>query len=75
MESLQRHNNDHSQNGGGGVTGSDGDAARGATHDDAGVTSATAGRWFYISDARVSEATESRALQCQAYLLFYERVV
>jgi len=31
------------------------------------------GKWFYISDSRVSEATETSVLRCQAYILFYER--
>ena len=34
----------------------------------------TIGKWFYISDSRVSEVTEQSVLKCQAYLLFYERV-
>lgn len=33
-----------------------------------------AGKWYYISDSRVSETTESNVLRCQAYLLFYERI-
>ncbi|XP_013383302.1 ubiquitin carboxyl-terminal hydrolase 16-like isoform X2 [Lingula anatina] len=32
------------------------------------------GRWFYVSDSRVSEAAESNVLRAQAYLLFYERI-
>ena len=31
------------------------------------------GKWYYISDSRVSEVNESNVLRCQAYLLFYER--
>lgn len=31
------------------------------------------GKWYYMSDTRVSEASESQVLRCQAYLLFYER--
>jgi hypothetical protein len=34
----------------------------------------TGHKWFYISDASVSEATEERVLKSQAYILFYERV-
>lgn len=32
------------------------------------------GRWYHISDSRVSEATESAVQRAQAYLLFYERI-
>ncbi len=32
------------------------------------------GKWYYISDSRVSEATEASVLKCQAYILFYERI-
>ncbi|XP_063244272.1 ubiquitin carboxyl-terminal hydrolase 16/45 [Bacillus rossius redtenbacheri] len=32
------------------------------------------GRWYYVSDSRVSEVTEDKVLQSQAYLLFYERI-
>ncbi|VDI10562.1 ubiquitin carboxyl-terminal hydrolase 16/45 [Mytilus galloprovincialis] len=32
------------------------------------------GRWYHISDSRVSEATESTVQRAQAYLLFYERI-
>ena len=32
------------------------------------------GKWYYISDSRVSETTERKVLSCQAYLLFYERI-
>ena len=33
------------------------------------------GKWHYISDSRVSEVVnENNILQCQAYLLFYERI-
>ena len=34
----------------------------------------TIGKWFYISDSRVNEVTEQSVLNCQAYLLFYERI-
>ena len=44
-----------------------------ATDDD--VTSDSKCKWFYISDSRVMESSESKALQCQAYLLFYERIL
>ncbi|XP_012534901.1 ubiquitin carboxyl-terminal hydrolase 45 isoform X2 [Monomorium pharaonis] len=33
------------------------------------------GRWYYVSDSRVSEVDESTVLQSQAYLLFYERIL
>lgn len=32
------------------------------------------GRWFHISDNRVSEVTETTVQHAQAYLLFYERI-
>lgn len=34
----------------------------------------SAGQWFHVSDTRVQEVPESRALSAQAYLLFYERI-
>ncbi|KAJ8894017.1 hypothetical protein PR048_006627 [Dryococelus australis] len=40
----------------------------------AGVTEPPPGKWYYVSDSRVSEVTEDRVLQSQAYLLFYERI-
>nr|XP_015838142.1 PREDICTED: ubiquitin carboxyl-terminal hydrolase 16 [Tribolium castaneum]XP_015838143.1 PREDICTED: ubiquitin carboxyl-terminal hydrolase 16 [Tribolium castaneum]XP_015838144.1 PREDICTED: ubiquitin carboxyl-terminal hydrolase 16 [Tribolium castaneum] len=33
------------------------------------------GKWYYISDSHVSEASETRVLSAQAYLLFYERIL
>lgn len=33
------------------------------------------GRWYYVSDSRVSEVDENTVLQSQAYLLFYERIL
>ncbi|KAL6424922.1 hypothetical protein ACFW04_010060 [Cataglyphis niger] len=33
------------------------------------------GRWYYVSDSRVSEVDENSVLQSQAYLLFYERIL
>lgn len=34
------------------------------------------GRWFHISDTSVSEVKNiDNVLNCQAYILFYERVV
>lgn len=33
------------------------------------------GKWYYISDSRVMEASESSVLNSQAYLLFYERIL
>lgn len=32
------------------------------------------GKWYYVSDSHVQEATEERVLNAQAYLLFYERI-
>ena len=33
------------------------------------------GKWFHISDSNVAETSESHVLRCQAYMLFYERVL
>lgn len=32
------------------------------------------GKWYYISDSRVSAVSEAEVLNTQAYLLFYERI-
>jgi len=32
------------------------------------------GKWYYISDSRVTESSEAVVLKCQAYILFYERI-
>uniref|UniRef100_A0A8C9FX06 Ubiquitin carboxyl-terminal hydrolase n=1 Tax=Pavo cristatus TaxID=9049 RepID=A0A8C9FX06_PAVCR len=36
---------------------------------------ASAGQWVYVSDAHVQMVPESRVLNAQAYLLFYERLM
>uniref|UniRef100_A0A8D0CBD8 Ubiquitin carboxyl-terminal hydrolase n=1 Tax=Salvator merianae TaxID=96440 RepID=A0A8D0CBD8_SALMN len=36
---------------------------------------ATVGQWVYVSDTHVQAVSESRVLNSQAYLLFYERVL
>ncbi|NXD13083.1 UBP45 hydrolase, partial [Nothocercus nigrocapillus] len=36
---------------------------------------ASAGQWVYVSDAHVQVVPESRVLNAQAYLLFYERIL
>ncbi len=33
------------------------------------------GKWYYISDTHVTESQESKVLNAQAYLLFYERLL
>lgn len=33
------------------------------------------GKWYYISDSYVTEVQESKVLNAQAYLLFYERIL
>ncbi|XP_014210405.1 ubiquitin carboxyl-terminal hydrolase 16 isoform X2 [Copidosoma floridanum] len=33
------------------------------------------GRWYYVSDSRVSEVDEKTVLSSEAYLLFYERIL
>jgi ubiquitin carboxyl-terminal hydrolase 16/45 len=32
------------------------------------------GKWYFVSDSRVTEVGEERVLRSQAYLLFYERI-
>lgn len=32
------------------------------------------GKWYYVSDSHVREASENDVLNAQAYLLFYERI-
>lgn len=32
------------------------------------------GKWYYVSDSRVTEVPEDNVLKAQAYLLFYERI-
>ncbi|KAL6259987.1 hypothetical protein P5V15_009895 [Pogonomyrmex californicus] len=41
----------------------------------ASVIEPPSGRWYYVSDSRVSEVDENTVLQSQAYLLFYERIL
>lgn len=38
------------------------------------LTAPPEGKWYYVSDSHVQEATEDRVLGAQAYLLFYERI-
>ncbi|XP_015181453.1 PREDICTED: ubiquitin carboxyl-terminal hydrolase 16 isoform X2 [Polistes dominula] len=33
------------------------------------------GKWYYVSDTRVTEVDETTVQNCQAYLLFYERIL
>lgn len=40
-----------------------------------GDTEAPRGSWFHISDTSVQSVTESKVQSCQAYLLFYERIL
>ncbi|KAK7882955.1 hypothetical protein WMY93_029129 [Mugilogobius chulae] len=39
-----------------------------------GDTEPSQGSWFHISDTSVQPVSEAKALSCQAYLLFYERI-
>lgn len=41
----------------------------------ASIVESPPGRWYYVSDSRVSEVDENTVLQSQAYLLFYERIL
>lgn len=38
------------------------------------ITVPPEGKWYYVSDSHVSETTEDKVLNAQAYLLFYERI-
>lgn len=40
-----------------------------------GIVNSTNGKWYYISDTHVSEVSESKVLNSEAYLLFYERIL
>ena len=68
MQSLHRHHHPHSPGG----------ATAATALEDAGNEEPVvppAGKWYYISDSRVHEViNENNILQCQAYLLFYERI-
>lgn len=46
------------------------DSAEGAL----GIPNVPPGKWYYVSDSHVSEVQESKVLNAQAYLLFYERI-
>lgn len=39
-----------------------------------GIPDVPPGKWYYVSDSHVSEVQESKVLNAQAYLLFYERI-
>ena len=57
----------------GGVNNHEGGTDEVVNNDDSNVL---AGKWYYISDSRVNEVVnESSVLNCQAYILFYERIV
>ena len=43
-------------------------------HSDETSAAPPVGKWFYISDTRVSDSNEQSVLRCQAYILFYERI-
>ncbi|GJQ73747.1 hypothetical protein Trydic_g14079 [Trypoxylus dichotomus] len=47
-----------------------GDSLKGAQ----GIPDVPPGKWYYVSDSHVTEVQESKVLNAQAYLLFYERV-
>lgn len=58
---------------------SDASATRSGAHSPSGkepplLTAAPEGKWYYVSDSHVQEASEDRVLGAQAYLLFYERI-
>ncbi|KRT80908.1 Peptidase, partial [Oryctes borbonicus] len=38
-----------------------------------GIPDVPPGKWYYVSDSHVTEVQESKVLNAQAYLLFYER--
>lgn len=41
----------------------------------AGTAEPPPGKWYHVSDSRVTEVDEQTVLQSQAYLLFYERIL
>uniref|UniRef100_A0A3Q0R3F8 ubiquitinyl hydrolase 1 n=1 Tax=Amphilophus citrinellus TaxID=61819 RepID=A0A3Q0R3F8_AMPCI len=47
-------------------------SSNGLTGDDA---EPPRGSWFHISDTSVQPVSESKVQSCQAYLLFYERIL
>lgn len=56
---------------------SDDDPAAGATSsrpEAPVIPDSPPGKWYYVSDSHVSEVSEERVLDAQAYLLFYERI-
>ncbi|KAM7347020.1 ubiquitin specific protease 16/45 isoform 2-T2 [Cochliomyia hominivorax] len=52
------------------------DTTAGATggYEEASNVQMPLGKWYYVSDNRVTDASESEVLKAQAYLLFYERI-
>lgn len=52
------------------------DAATGAAggFEEASNVQMPLGKWYYVSDSRVTDASENEVLNAQAYLLFYERI-
>jgi len=47
---------------------------RGVEKEEGGSSESPTGKWYFVSDSRVSEVGEERVLRSQAYLLFYERI-
>lgn len=45
-----------------------------SSNDDVKITPPP-GKWYYVSDSHVSEASEEQVRNAQAYLLFYERLI
>ncbi|XP_076297664.1 ubiquitin specific protease 16/45 isoform X3 [Lasioglossum baleicum] len=52
---------------------SEGEEAAAASHQT--TVEPPPGKWYYVSDSRVTEVDETTVLRSQAYLLFYERIL
>lgn len=50
------------------------DAGAAGGYEEASNVQMPLGKWYYVSDSRVTDASESEVLNAQAYLLFYERI-
>lgn len=51
------------------------DSITSSSHDKQGDAELPRGSWFHISDTSVQPVSESKVQSCQAYLLFYERIL
>ncbi|KAM4743372.1 ubiquitin carboxyl-terminal hydrolase 16 isoform 1-T2 [Anableps anableps] len=51
------------------------DSLKSSSNDKQGEADPPRGSWFHISDTSVQPVSESKVQSCQAYLLFYERIL